>query len=153
MTYESPHGKAPGLVARLLGWVDRMGTDRNLPWAGLGIIGDIKLAAQILNSREFLENLRTHGTPDEAEWAQILLADLDTLEAVESAVYTAGSRRDLGPDGQWTDPPRAIEILAEQATEAERDYRAVRDVLVSTGALSADDTETPVADLVRALLS
>lgn len=158
--YVSPYGKPQGLAARLLEWAERMATDRSLPWAGLGIIEDIKLAAKFFNSREFLEHLRVHGDGKQAQFAQELLDTVDTVEACESAVYVAGDRRDLGADGKWTDPPRAIEILAGQvdeqeaaAAKAEQDFADVRAVLVQTGALAADDTETPVADLLRALLS
>lgn len=158
--YVSPYGKPQGLAARLLEWAERMATDRSLPWAGLGIIEDLKLSAKVLNSREFLEHLRVHGDGEQAQFAQELLDMVDTVEACESAVYVAGDRRDLGADGRWTDPPRAIEILAGQvdeqeaaAAKAEQDFADVRAVLVQTGALAADDTETPVADLLRALLS
>ena len=82
--YVSPYGKPQGLAARLLEWAERMANDRSLPWAGLGIIEDIKLAAKFLNSREFLEHLRVHGDGEQARFAQELLDTVDTVDTTTS---------------------------------------------------------------------
>ena len=158
--YESPYGRAAGLAARLSEWITRVGQDRTLPWVGLGLVGDMRMAVKFLSSREFLEYLRIHGDAEQADHARDLLASLDTVEAVEDAVYRAADKRDLGPDAGYTDPPRAVELLADdaqrceaRAAESERRFNALRDVLVETGALHPDDTDTPLDDLLRALLA
>lgn len=141
--YVSPYGKPQGLAERLDNWAYRMRTDQSLPWVGLGIIGDIELATKLLNSREFLENLRTHGTPEQAEFAREILADLDTLDAADDASRHVKS---LPGEAYALDPVATIERL-------DADYLAVREVLVEVGALEGTDGKTPVADLLRALLS
>lgn len=144
--YASPYGKPRGLPRRLLDWAARMGTDRSLPWAGLGIIGDLKMAASILNRREWLETLRLSDDPEAADFARELLDDLDELETVETA---AASVRGLPTEPHALPGVETIERLDGVAEQ----YEAVRAVLVERGALAADDRDTPVGDLVRALLS
>lgn len=148
--YVSPYGKPRGLAARLADWAERMGSDRQLPWAGTGIIGDLKLAAQVLNKREWLEMLRLSSDPDAHRFATEALADDETLEAVQDAADRAQASNEKY---SGADPVAVIEQLDEAALAARRDYAAVRDVLVQAGALADDDTETPVADLLRALLA
>lgn len=148
--YVSPYGSPRGLAARLADWAVRMGTDRNLPWAGLGVIEDLKLAAQILNKREWLEKLHLSDDPDAQRFAAEALADDETLEAVQDAADRAQASAEKY---SGADPVAVIEQLDEAALAARRDYAAVRDVLVQAGALADDDTETPVADLMRALLA
>lgn len=148
--YVSPYGKPRGLAARLSQWASRMGTDRSLPFAGLGVIGDIKLAAQVLNKREGLEKLLLSDDPDAQRFAREALCDDETLEAVQDAVDRAhGSPEPYS----GADPVAVIEQLDEAVLAARRDYEAVRNVLVQAGALADDDKETPVADLLRMLLS
>jgi hypothetical protein len=48
MTYKSPYGKAEGLADRLEQWAERMSMDKTLPWAGLGIIMDLRAATAAL---------------------------------------------------------------------------------------------------------
>lgn len=144
--YVSPHGKPRGLPGRLADWAARMGTDRSLPWAGLGIVGDLKMAASILNRREWLESLRLSDDPEAARFAAELLDDVDELETVETA---AASIKGL-PDEDYQLP--AVETIERLDGVAEQ-YEAVRAVLVERGALADDDRDTPVGDLVRALLS
>lgn len=43
------YGKPEGLADRLRRWRHRLGTDRALPWVGLGLIADIELAAAMLD--------------------------------------------------------------------------------------------------------
>ena len=52
MTYESPYGKSEGLAERLLQWADKFGKDRSLPWQGLGLIADLRIAAFDLTKKE-----------------------------------------------------------------------------------------------------
>ena len=148
--YVSPYGSPRGLAARLVNWAERMGTDRNLPWAGLGVIEDLKLAGYVLNKREWLEKLLLSDDPDAQRFAREALADDETLEAVQDAADRAQASAEKY---SGADPVAVIEQLDEAALAARRDYAAVRDVLVQAGALADDDEETPVADLLRALLS
>lgn len=148
--YVSPYGKPRGLAARLVNWAGRMATDRSLPWAGTGIIEDLKLAGYVLNKREWLEKLHLSDDPDAQRFAAEALADDETLEAVQDAADRAQASNE---PHAGADPVAIIEQLDENALAARRDYAAVRDVLVQAGALADDDTETPVADLLRALLS
>lgn len=144
--YVSPYGKPAGLPERMAAWVDRMKTDRSLPFAGMGILEDCKLAARILNSREFLDWLRVNGTTEQADFAGEILRDLETLDAADDA---ARHVEGLPDEPHALDPVATIEKLDKRAV----DYEAVRGVLIDCGALGEDDTETPVADLIRALLS
>lgn len=148
--YVSPYGKPRGLAARLLKMAGRMSTDRTLPWAGTGIIEDLKMAAQVLNKREWLEKLRLSDDPDAQRFAAEALADEELLDAAYDA---AGHVKGLPDEATALDPVETIEKLDAATVAARRDYTAVRDVLVGLGALADDDTETPVADLLRALLS
>ena len=146
----SVYGKPAGLPARLLRWADQLATDLRFPWIGAGIIEDLKLTASLLSSREFLDHLRTKGTAQEADFATEILADLDTLDAATDAARHVeglpGIKHALGP-------VETIEKLDAEAVKLCLDYDAIRDVLVDTGALAEGDETTPVADLVRALLS
>lgn len=148
--YVSPYGKPRGLAARLSQWASRMGTDRSLPWAGLGIIEDLRLAAQVLNKREWLEKLYLSDDPEAQRFAAEALADDETLEAMQDAADRAQASTE---PYSGADPVAVIEQLDEAVLAARRDYEAVRDVLVQAGALADDDKETPVADLLRMLLS
>lgn len=49
--YISPHGKAEGLPGRLEKWADDLSKDTRYPWAGLGIIADLKAAAAMLSGK------------------------------------------------------------------------------------------------------
>lgn len=46
MTYESPYGKSEGLRDRLAEWAERLGTDKSLPRAGLGLVADLEAAVR-----------------------------------------------------------------------------------------------------------
>lgn len=137
-------GTLAGLRLRLAEWVDRAGTDRSLPWIGLGIIQDLELVMRLLDLREFAEWLKLHGPAEHQAFAADILADQDTLEALSDALRTAGK-------GNVTDPVKAVEMLDMEARDSEGEK--VRAVLVEMGALAADDEETDVPSLVRALLS
>lgn len=135
------HGTVIGLPQRLAEWARRMGTDRMLPWAGLGIIKDMEIAVQLLNLREFAEWLRTKGDPAHQGFADEIV---DAYDALRTAGYATPSLA-TNVDG-LDDENRQNEAQAMVLDD-------VRKVLVETGALSADDRETPLPDLVRALLS
>ena len=150
--YVSPYGKPRGVVDRLRAWCDRCRRDPASPWPGLGIIGDIEMVLRVLDNREWLESLRAGNDPEAATFAGELLGALDTIEATESAIATADRVIEL-PNGEYTDPPRAVEALAQEAHAARHDIGLVRDVLVKAGALADDDEETKLHDLLRALLT
>jgi hypothetical protein len=143
--YVSPYGQPCGLSARLARWAERMGTDRSLPWAGLGIIGDLKLAASILNLREFAEYVRTNGAPEHRQWADDILRLDETADAVDSALCRAGLTNYV--------PPAGVETLQRERDAAVREVFQVRQLLVGMGVLDEGDNVTPMPDLLRALLA
>lgn len=140
--YVSPHGHLAGLRDRLAKWVDRMGRDRSLPWVGLGLVNDLEVALQLLNLQEFAEWLRVNGPPEHRDFADDILSDQFTLEAVRDACDSAGYRDE-------PDVVRAIERLDDDSRIADK----LRHVFVEVGALDAKDTETDLVALLRALLS
>ena len=108
------------------------------------------MAAQILSKREWLEKLRLSDDPDAQRFAAEALEDEETLEAAATACgYVTG----LPEEKYRLDPVQTIERLDAAVAAARADYESVRFVLVQTGALAADDKDTPVADLLRALLA
>lgn len=145
-SHVSPHGHLSGVRERLRRWIDRMGRDRSLPWVGLGFVKDLEVILQLLNLQEFAEWLRVNGPPEHRGFADDILADQFTLEAVRGAVDTAGYR-------EVVDPVKAVELLDEENRANEATGKALRQVLVDTGALADDDYETSLPDLLRALLS
>lgn len=139
--YVSPHGHVAGLAERLAKWMDRCGRDKTLPWVGLGLIADLEVAVQLLNMREFAEWLRTHGDPAHARFADEIMHAQDALAIAGYHTPSLAENIDGLDDENRENEKQAIE-LAE-----------VRKVLVQTGALSADDKDTPMSALVMALLS
>lgn len=138
---EHQFGTIIGLAQRLAAAVERMGRDRTLPWVGLGIIKDMETTVQLLNMREFAEWLRTKGDPAHARFADEII---DAQDALAIAGYHTPSLGEnvSGLDDENRENEKQALVLDE-----------VRKVLVETGALSADDKQTPLPDLVRALLS
>ncbi len=53
--YVSPYGKPDGLAARLDQWAETLSKDNRYPWAGLGLIADLKLAATTLEKKPVME--------------------------------------------------------------------------------------------------
>ena len=134
-------GTVIGLPQRLAAHINRLGTDRSLPWVGLGLINDLEIAVQLLNLTEFAEWLRTKGDPEHARFGDDILADQETLEAVHQALHTAGHDQ--------ADPVAGVESLDEEVRQVD----AIKQVLIDTGALAKDDTKTDMVALLRALLS
>lgn len=134
-------GAVVGLRQRLAEWCTCLGTDRTLPWVGLGLIRDLEIAMQLLDLREFAEWLRTKGDPDHARFADDILADQETIEAVHDALKHAGH--------DVHDPVMGVEALDKEVRQVD----AIKQVLVDTGALAKDDEETDLVALLRALLS
>lgn len=143
--YISPHGKLPGLTDRLAAWADRFGTDRTLPWAGLGIIEDLKLAAQLLNLREFAEWVRVNGKPEHRQWADDILRLDETSDAVEGALSKAGLVN--------YDPPAAVELLERERDDARARVRSIRLVLERLGLVNDDTLDADLPDLLGMLLA
>lgn len=147
--YVSPYGKPRGLRRRLAEWADKMGSDRSLPWAGLGIIGDLKLAASILNKREWLEAMRLSNDPDAQRFAAELLADDESLDAAWNAAEHAKAL----PKGTDTlDPVAVTEALDAEAVAAQRIVRAVRAGLERNGLADENTPDEMLADLLGVLL-
>lgn len=134
-------GTVVGLQQRLVDHIRRLGTDRTLPWVGLGLINDLEIAVQLLNLKEFAEWLRTKGDPAHASFADEIS---DAYDALADAGYATPSLASnvAGLD----DENRQNEAKAMQLDD-------LRGVLVATGALAADDRETDLPALLRALLS
>lgn len=144
--YISPFGKPRGLASRLADMAGRMGTDRNLPWAGLGIIEDLKLAASILCKREWLEALRLSDDPDAQRFAAEALEDIDELETVETA---AASVQGLLDEPHALPGVETIEKLDDKAVALSK----IRAVLYEIGVADKATTDDEMADFIRALLS
>lgn len=51
MTYVSPYGKPEGMADRLREHVRRLGTDKSLPWVGLGLCDDLMKAAEMIDGK------------------------------------------------------------------------------------------------------
>lgn len=45
------YGSPEGLSGRLREWSERLGRDRQFPWAGLGLFKDLETAANILEGK------------------------------------------------------------------------------------------------------
>lgn len=139
--YVSPHGHLAGLRERLARALDRLGRDRTLPWVGLGLVNDLEVTLQLLNMREFAEWLRTNGDPAHARFADEII---DAQDALATAGYHGPS---LGEN---------VDGLDEENRENEKQALVLGDmrkVLIEAGALEATDRDTPLPDLLRALLS
>lgn len=143
------YGNPAGLPGRLAEWCRRMRYDRQLPWAGLGIIADLELLVQILNKTEWLDAMLRSDDPDAQRFARELLADNETVEAVE----LAASRAEHVDADCSADPVQTIENLDGRCGVLTRESDGVRHVLVEVGALADDDEETDIAALLRALLA
>ncbi len=148
--YVSPFGKPTGLKRRLLEHVERMGRDRNLPWLGTGIIEDLKLAAAILNKREWLEAMRLSNDPEAQRFAAELLDDDETLDAAWNAAEHAKA---LPDDVDKLDPVAVTEALDAEATKAQATNRSIRLVLEQAGVADDQTTDEELPDLLRALLA
>ena len=141
MTYQSPYGCAPGLLGRLEKWHHMISTDRRLPWHGLGFVHDLELVMKLLNLEEYANWLKVHGDPEQQRFAEDILHDQATIADVQLALRHAGQEQE--------DPVAGVEALDREV----RSVDAIREVLVTAGALAPDDEETPLPDLIRALLS
>lgn len=56
------YGSPEGISDRLLDWADRLGRDKHFPWAGSGLIADLKTAAAEINR----DTRRTQPVPDKS---------------------------------------------------------------------------------------
>lgn len=46
-----PYGKPEGLAERLLEHIHKLGTDKTLPWVGLGLIDDLRAASAAISGK------------------------------------------------------------------------------------------------------
>jgi len=125
------------------------------------LIYDLEVLVRLLNLREFADWLRVHGDATQSQFSAEIHDALDDSEALET--LDAQKAAQFGEYDELVDRVRlaanngdsdfdalhAVEELDGAATT----YREVRQTLVECGALDANDTETSVPDLIRALLS
>ena len=140
-SYVSPHGFLEGLRDRLAKHIDTLGRDKKLPFVGLGIIHDLEVTVQLLEHARICRMAARQGRPR------------------TRPVRRGNSRR----AGRFATAGYGSPVLAKNIDaldDENRDHKAqamvlqdVRKVLVETGALAADDRDTPLPLLVRALLS
>lgn len=154
MSYESPYGKPAGLRKRVADWHYRLRSSAgNVPAIGHvqagafwgGLVADLGVIMQILNLREFGEWLRANGPAEHRQFADELLRQDETIEALDSAMTRAGLTN--------FDPVAGVETLQRERDAERQQIAAVRQLLVEQGMLAAGDTTTPLAPLLRALLS
>ena len=144
--YVSPYGKIEGLAQRLADFRLRLiRPGGNLPFYG-GMVADLEVVLRLLNAREFAEWLRVHGDDEQARFAVEILAALDEQGEMDDLISDIER---VVPVAEGQEYAEAVEGVAGKAVR----YDAVRAVLVNCGALAADDTETNVPDLIRALLA
>lgn len=141
--YRSPYGKLPGLAQRLAEHIRTLSTDKYAPFVGLGMIEDLRMVSRFLNLREFAEDRRINGTDDEREFADEILRNEETLQAIENALQHAGF-------GNY-DPVAAVETMDRETRNDA--FAKVRGLLVEKGALAPDDDQTDPVDLLRVLLA
>lgn len=156
-----------GLARRIATRIERIKRDPSHPWVGLGIVRELEEIMQLLTLPEFAEWLRLHGG-EHAKWADEILELHAETEGLEDATAEA--------EGNAADATEKLEAVTEAIKEhipyhlqydgenvsLSPDYvveRAgnmladIRVVLVERGALSVDDRETELPDLIAALLS
>lgn len=115
-----------------------------VPYRGVRFKGkDGKM--QHLTLEEFGQHLRANGG-DTARWGSAI------LELVDVGADHAELIDDID-DALTVQEGEAYGEVVKRAAEQAATLERVRDVLVETGAMAADDTATDPADLVRALLS
>ena len=59
-------GKRPGLEKRLAMWAAQLGSDKTLPWVGLGLIDDLKCACRELGGDPDKRYVGTKAAPKPA---------------------------------------------------------------------------------------
>jgi hypothetical protein len=157
MAYASPYGRPLGLRARLARHRANL-SDRSYPWHGMGLIADVELIMRFLDKREWLESLRTNPDPDAQRFADELLADTETLDAVQLAANgvrtpIAANAADAAHRAPTYDPVATVEQLDEAAQSALGAYRQVRTVLEQAGVADDATTDEELPGLIRALLA
>lgn len=141
-----PYGQIVGLPQRLAEWVGRSKRDKSLPWVGLGLVADMEAVVRLLSLEEFGEWLRQHPDDELQRWGAEVLAAADDREALNDLTTTIEEHTAMPGDTGYNE---AVRVAGTQADA----FLDVRDTLVALGALSADDTETSIPDLLRALLA
>lgn len=135
-------GGIRGLPQRMAEWLS-LANNPGTTWLGMGRHADLGLIVRLLSLNEFGQWLRTHSDDELQQWGLEVLEAAeakDELEALEGEVATNLP----GPEG--TSYQGAVRIAGETITN-------VRAVLVDIGALAPEDTDTPISDLLRALLA
>lgn len=134
------YGKIAKLPERLANWVERCKRDKSLPWVGSGMVADMEAVVRLLSLEEFGKWLYAHSDEELQRWG------VEVLDAAADRDALTGLMAELDKQVPPTDCNEPALNQIERAGE-------VRKVLVELGALSADDTETSIPDLLRALLA
>lgn len=69
--YINPHGKAAGLSQRLNRFADGLCQDRRYPWAGTGLVDDLRAAAALIDGKPLPKTL------DEQDAAEVAKLEYD----------------------------------------------------------------------------
>ncbi len=144
------YGTPEGLPARLADWLERMNSNRSLPWHGLGFVNDLRCVMRLLSLPEFAAWLRTHPSPQLHEWAEPVaeavdaMADLEDLQGKIDDQPTPGG---IEPDKETYE--EAVERLGDEARELDN----IRDELVRLGVLAEGDTSTKPSQLLGLLFA
>lgn len=101
------------------------------------LIYDLEVLVRLLNLREFADWLRVHGDATQSQFSAEIHDALDDSEVLDGVCDSVG------------ESVHGVAELVDKAKLAD----ATRQALVECGALDANDTETSVPDLIRALLS
>lgn len=146
MPIDRNYGQIAGLPGRIAYWVERTCKDASLPWVGLGLIADLEAVLRLLSLEEFGEWLRTQPDDKLAEWGNAVLEAVDVMAQHDRLVEDIDDATEHTGD---TPPDELVKQLADDR----RQFENIREALVETGALSADDRTTDLAGLVRALMA
>lgn len=135
-------GGIRGLPQRMAEWLS-LANAPGTNWLGFGRHRDLELIVRLLSLNEFGQWLRTHTDDDLQQWG---LEVIEAAEASDELEALRGTIDDALPRNSAPTYKGAVEIAGETITN-------VRAVLVDIGALAPEDTETPISDLLRALLA
>ena len=157
--YQSPYGRPSGLRERLAAHRNNLSSTR-YPWQGTGIIADLELLMQILDKREWLQAMLRSDDPDAQRFAAELLDDDETNEAMQLAAEQVATKVDANSTAAPPlyrrasyDPVATIEQLDEAAQEAQRQVRAIRDVMQRAGAIDDETSDDDLPVFLQVLLS
>lgn len=144
--YVSPYGRLAGLDERMAALCKRCRQNDGRPFVGLGIIADLELVMRLLSLREYAEWLAVHGDDEQRRWSADILELQDRDEENDQCFADIERVVPVGADQPYAE---AVEAVAAKAIQ----FDVVRATLVNCGALTADDTDTDIPALLKALLA